>query len=101
MTTRGVVRLVAAILIFGALHGRAQAQAAAAQEPRGYAEGFAQSAFGNVTSQAYGGEFGVTVWQNMQAFVEAGQVSNVATESLSTNAALIAGALGQLQPGAV
>jgi opacity protein-like surface antigen len=83
-----------------AMAGAAAAQPAAAPS-KGYAEAFAQAAFGNVTSQAYGGEVGVTVWNGVQVFVEAGQVRNVATESVSANAQLIAGALAQLQSAAV
>ena len=57
----------------------------------------AQSAFGNVTSQSYGGEFGYALWRDTQVFVEGGIIRNVATPSLSGGAQTIAGALTQLQ----
>src|SRR5229473_3283272 len=66
---------------------------------RGYAEGVAQSAFGNVTSQSYGAEIGVTVASGLQVFVEGGQTRDVATTALSSAAQVIANALGQTQPG--
>src|SRR5262249_26963790 len=60
---------------------------------------FAQSAFGNVTSQAYGGGFGVTVWQPLQVFVEVGQGRDVASSTLGDHAAQIAAPPTVLQPG--
>jgi opacity protein-like surface antigen len=68
---------------------------------RGYAEGVAQSAFGNQTSQSYGGEIGLTISPALQIFVEGGRVRNVAPETLATNAQAIATALGSVQPGTV
>jgi len=59
----------------------------------GYAEFVGQSAFGNVTSQSYGGEVGFKVAPNVQIFAEAGRVTNVAPASLGADAAVIAGAL--------
>lgn len=68
---------------------------------RGYAEVVANSTFGNVTSQAYGGEFGYGVSQTTQVYVEVGQVRNAATATLSTKAQNIAAGLTQAQPSAV
>ena len=88
---RSVVVLALAMLAVGSA---ASAQSA----DKGYAEGFIQSAFGNVTSQAYGGEAGFTVRPNLQVFVEAGAVRDVATASIGTAAQQIAGFLSQTQP---
>jgi opacity protein-like surface antigen len=68
---------------------------------RGYVEAVAQSAFGNVTSQAYGGEFGIGVSTDLQVFVEAAEIRNIATARISAAAQLVAGALAQAQPAAV
>src|SRR4051812_47110174 len=67
--------------------------------PRGYVEAVAQSSFGEVTSQSYGGEAGVTVWRNLQVFVELGQIRNVAPAALGANAQQIAAFLAQTQTG--
>ena len=67
---------------------------------KGYVEVVAQSAFGNVTSQSFGGEFGVTIVPSVQLFVEAGQVNNVATSEISAAATTIAGYLSQTQSNA-
>jgi opacity protein-like surface antigen len=67
----------------------------------GYVEVVAHSAFGNVTSQSYGGEIGYRIGKQLQIFVEGGQVRDVATDVLSTSAQAIAGAIGQVQPAAV
>jgi opacity protein-like surface antigen len=79
--------------------------AAAAQAPggpdRGYVEGVLQSAFGNVTSQSFGAEVGVTVQPNVQVFGSFGRVRDVATSEIGTSAQTVAQALAQLQTGAV
>jgi opacity protein-like surface antigen len=75
----------------------AQTPASASDPDRGYVEAMAQSAFGNVTSQSYGAEFGVTVRPNLQVFVEAGTVGNVATSQIGAAAQTIAGYLSQTQ----
>jgi opacity protein-like surface antigen len=77
------------------------AQSPLAQTSKGYAEAVAQSAFGNVTTQAYGGEVGITVGQQIQIFAEGGHVGNVATADLSDAAQTIAAALTLLQPAPV
>jgi len=95
---------VAVTLILCAGAATASAQATPAQStpaPPGYVELVANSTFGNVTSQAYGGEIGYRVWNEAQLYVEGGVVRNAATSSLDTAAQAIAAALGQLQPSAV
>jgi opacity protein-like surface antigen len=95
---------VAVTLILCAGAATASAQATPAQSAPaspGYVELVANSTFGNVTSQAYGGEFGYRVWNEAQLYVEGGVVRNAATSSLDTAAQTIATALGQLQPSAV
>ena len=89
-------------VLFG-IAGSASAQTVAPPpaEEKGYVEAFAQSAFGNVTSQSYGGEVGVTIHPHLQVFGEFGIIRNVATTGLSANASLIAGALATLQSAAV
>ncbi len=80
----------------------AQASAAPAPpppDPRGYVELNAQSAFGNVTSQSFGGEVGITVQQNLQVFFEIGSARDVSTPDLGAGAVLIASALSQTQSG--
>jgi opacity protein-like surface antigen len=97
-----VALAVTLILCLGA--ARASAQATPPQSTpasSGYVEFVANSTFGNVTSQAYGGEIGYRVWNEAQLYVEGGVVRNAATSSLSNAAQTIAGALGQLQPAAV
>ena len=82
-----------------ALAGVASAQTppSASDPDRGYVEAVAQAAFGNVTSQSYGAEGGVTIRPNLQLFVEVGRVSNVATSQISAAAQTIAGYLSQTQ----
>jgi opacity protein-like surface antigen len=103
--TRRLAAVAAGIALLATPH-RAFAQAAAApgtpvSPTKGYAEVVANSTFGNVTSQAYGGEVGYKVWREAMAFVEAGQVRNAASAATSNAAQLIASALSQLQPAAV
>ena len=83
-----------------ALSGVASAQTSPAPDAdRGYVEGVLQSAFGNVTSQSFGAEVGVTVRPNLQVFGEFGKVRDVATTSIGSAAQLIAGFLSQTQAG--
>ena len=93
----GMIALVAAV---ASAQGSAGAAPAAAGG-NGYVEGFAQSAFGNVTSQSYGGEVGVTIVPGLQVFAEGGQIRNVASAVTSASAEQIAGALQQIQSAAV
>src|SRR5262245_43786032 len=76
----------------------ADAQGVSTADPgKGYAEVVAQSAFGNVTSQNYGAEFGFTVTPTVQVFFEVGHTLNVATDQISSAAQTIASALSQTQ----
>ena len=68
---------------------------------RGYVEAFAESAFGNVTSQSFGAEVGFTVRPNLQVFGSFGQVRDAPTPELGAAAQTVAGALAQVQSGAV
>jgi opacity protein-like surface antigen len=79
---------------------RAQTPAAAVPD-RGYVQAVADSAFGNVTSQSFGAEVGVTVRPDLQVFGAFGNIRDVATAELGAAAQTIAGALSQLQPGTV
>ncbi|HEY7286206.1 MAG TPA: outer membrane beta-barrel protein [Vicinamibacterales bacterium] len=83
-------RLSAAVVVWIALAGAAQAQTLTLADETGYAEFFAQSSFGNVTSQAYGAEAGYVVNPMLQIFGEIGWVRNTAPASLGTSAQTIA-----------
>ncbi len=76
--------------------GVASAQTSSGAD-RGYVEIGVQSAFGNVTTQAFSGELGVTVHSNLQVFFEGGAIRNVATPETSAAAQTIAGSLSQTQ----
>jgi opacity protein-like surface antigen len=87
------------MLLVGTLAVSTVAHAQIAPAPsKGYVEATAQSAFGNVTSQSYGVEFGVTLASPLQVFVEAGQVLDVAPAGFGASAQLIAGFLSRTQP---
>ena len=66
-------QVVVGALTLSAMPAVAVAQTTAANTPppasRGYVEVTAQSAFGHVTSQAYGGEFGYGLTNDIQLFV--------------------------------
>jgi hypothetical protein len=98
---RVFVCVAAATLAFGGV-ARAQTSAATAGEAseKGYAEIVLQSAFGNVTSQNYGAEFGVTIVEHLQVFAEVGQTRDVATPTLGTNAQRMAVYLSTVDPNA-
>jgi opacity protein-like surface antigen len=89
--------LLMAIASATMLAGVAQAQT----PDRGDIEGFAQSAFGNVTSQSYGVEFGATIKPTLQVYGEFGQIRDVADTTFTTSASTIANALAQVQSAAV
>lgn len=81
--------------------GVAQAQTtAAAGEYTGYVEGFAQSAFGNVTSQSFGAEAGIN-YGSLRFFGELGVIRDTSPDSLGAAAQLIAGYLTRTQTAAV
>ena len=92
---RSFVMLTLGLLALGRV---AHAQSAAG---KGYVEGVAQSAFGNVTSQAYGAEGGFALTPGLWIFVEGGQIRDVATAAIGTAAQQIAASLTDLQPAAV
>jgi opacity protein-like surface antigen len=85
---------IAAVLVWMAFPCAADAQSPVATAPtsssKGYAEVVAQSAFGNVTSQSFGGEIGVTVRPRLQLFVEAGRIRDAAPATLGGVAQRIA-----------
>lgn len=88
----------AGVLVLMAFSGAARAQSPAPSSPgKGYVEAVAQSAFGNVTSQSFGGEFGITVRPRLQIFLEAGQVRDAAPDTFGSSAQMIAGFLSQTQ----
>jgi len=97
------------VLMSGAivLSGVADAQTRTTAAPpspaveKGYVEGVAQSAFGNVTTQSYGVELGATVRPDLQVFAEFGKIKDVADTTFTGGASTIASALSRLQPAAV
>jgi opacity protein-like surface antigen len=89
--------IVGTIALGGVAH--AQTGGSAAADDKGYVEGVAQSAFGNVTSQSCGVEAGFTVAPRLQIFVEAGKTRDVSTKAIGAAAQVIAGALAQTQSG--
>ena len=104
MTMRnGCGLLAAAFVMLAAVRSDAQMRTAPASQPpdRGYIVFVAQSAFGNVTSQSYGVEAGGSVGHGVLIFGEFGNIRNIATSQISAAAQLIAGALSQVQSGAV
>ena len=88
---------VCAIAVLAVAPTASAQTAPAAGTDRGYVEGVVQSAFGNVTSQSYGVELGITVMPNVQLFAEGGLVRDVATSDIGTAAQTIAGFLSQTQ----
>jgi len=93
---RSFLALLVGVVTLG---GVAQAQTGAVSDPasRGYVEGVAQSAFGNVTSQSFGGEVGITILPSVSVFLEAGRVNDVTTAQLGAAAQTIGGALALTQ----
>jgi opacity protein-like surface antigen len=83
------------VVILAALGTPAYAQAPSGTLPpsRGYAEAVAQSAFGNVTSQSFGGEFGIAVRPGVSIFVEGGLVRDASPASLGAAAQTLASAV--------
>jgi opacity protein-like surface antigen len=84
---------IAAILTWVALTCPAYAQTLS----KGYVEGVAQSAFGNVTSQSYGVELGVSLKPSVQIFGEVGFTKDTAPASLASGAQVIANYLSLTQ----
>jgi len=80
-----------AVLAWTALSGVAFAQSpTAADDSKGYVEVVAQSAFGNVTSQSFGGEAGFTLKPGLQVYVDAGYVRDTTPASLGASAQVVA-----------
>ena len=85
------------VLVWTVFSGLAHAQSAPPARDRGYVEAVAQSAFGNVTSQSYGGEIGVTIVPGVKVFLDAGHVRDASPSTLGASAGVIASALSQTQ----
>ncbi len=86
-----MTRVSLVVLAVMALGGTAFAQSpTAADDSRGYAEAVAQSAFGNVTSQSFGGELGVTFHPGLQVYLDTGYVRDTAPSTLSSQAQAVA-----------
>ncbi|HEX3704445.1 MAG TPA: outer membrane beta-barrel protein [Vicinamibacterales bacterium] len=101
MRSFGCPALLAGVFLMSAMAGVAHAQMARSQpspeESVWYAQALVEATFGNLSSQSYGLEAGVTVRPDLQVFVEGGRVNNVASSAFATAAQLIAGSLGQTQ----
>lgn len=88
---------VAGVLAWMTLSGAARAQSPPPTPSKGYIEAVAQSAFGNVTSQSFGAEIGVTIAPRLQAFLDAGRVHDASPADIGASAQMIAGFLSQTQ----
>ena len=84
--------MVAGLVGMLALSGVAHAQSASPS--KGYVEGVAQSAFGNVTSQSFGVEGGVALNPHITIFAEVGMIRDSADKSIGPSAQIIANAIG-------
>jgi opacity protein-like surface antigen len=84
---------IAAILAWVAITCPAYAQSLS----QGYVEGVVQSSFGNVTSQSYGVEVGVSIATSIQVFGEFGFTKDTAPASLGSSAQTIANYLARTQ----
>ena len=91
------MRLVTALIVGAFVCGGVAHAQSAAPASKGYVEGVAQSAFGNVTSQSYGVEVGVTIAPKLQVFGEVGYTRDTASSNLGASAQLIAGFLSRTQ----
>ena len=91
------------VLMVGAvvLGGVANAQTNAPATSKGYVEGVAQSAFGNVVSQSFGAEMGVSVAERVEILVEGGRMRDVAAPEIGAAAQKIGDFLSRTQGGAV
>jgi hypothetical protein len=88
---------ITSVLVGAAFSGVAHTQSSGPAPARWYAEAVAQSAFGNVTSQSYGGEIGVAIVPHVAIFPEGGQVRDASPSTLGANAQKMAGFLSQTQ----
>src|SRR5437868_5175862 len=91
--------LLAVVTVVLMLGGVVNAQSNLGGPNKGYVEAVGQSAFGNVTSQSFGAELGVSIMPAVQVFIDAGRVMDAATSNLGPSAQLIAGFLSQTQSG--
>lgn len=81
------------------LAGVAFAQARA-DAPAGFVGGFAQSAFGNVTSQSFGAEAGYALSPALEVFVEGGRTVDAAPASMGQAAQLVTVQIQKTAPNA-
>lgn len=91
--------MVASLVGMMALSGAAYAQSAS--DSTGFIEGVAQSAFGNVTSQSFGIEGGISIAPKIEIVVDLGMVRDASPKALGTAAQLVAAGLTAVQSGAV
>lgn len=101
LNLRSLAAAGAAALLFAGVAGAqtAAGSTAAAQPSRGYVEGDVQSAFGNVTSQSFGGEIGIALTDQIQVWAEFARVRDVSPAALGADAQAFAGALSQTVTG--
>lgn len=90
--------IVASLVGMLAVSGAAYAQSG---DSTGFIEGVAQSAFGNVTSQSFGVEGGISITPTIDVVVDLGMVRDSSPKSLGAAAQLVAGGLTAVQSGAV
>ncbi len=94
------MRFISVLVVGAAVSGGvANAQTNAPATSKGYMEGVAQSAFGNVVSQSFGAEMGVRVAAPLEIFVEGGRMRDVAAPDIGVAAQQIAGFLSRTQTG--
>lgn len=91
--------MVASLVGMMALSGAAYAQSTS--DSTGFVEGVAQSAFGNVTSQSFGIEGGISIAPKIDIVVDLGMVRDSSPKALGTAAQLVAGGLSNVQTSAV
>jgi opacity protein-like surface antigen len=85
-------------VILVAIGAAASAQTASTNgDAIGYVEFLGQSAWGNVTSQAYGAEGGIRITPSLEAVVEAGWARDVSDDATRRAAEAIAGFLDETQ----
>ena len=92
--------IVAGLVGMLAVSGVAHAQSVSG-ESKGFIEGVAQSAFGNVTSQSFGVEGGVTLAPRIAIIAEFGMVRDSSPKTLGASAQIVAGGLTQAQSSPV
>ena len=91
--------MVASLVGMMALSGAAYAQSTS--DSTGFVEGVAQSAFGNVTSQSFGIEGGISIAPKIDIVVDLGMVRDSSPKALGTAAQLVAAGLSNVQTSAV